>query len=135
MAPSRRSEATRALYVRIPLSAAERLDRAAEARGASKRDLIAGLLAEHLDEVAAGDRAAPARPITVGGDELAVGHHAFRAAPAPDVLTLEEAAELLRVTPEALAARAEAGEVPGRRIGDEWRFRREALLAWLGPLS
>jgi hypothetical protein len=26
---------------------------------------------------------------------------------------------------------AERGELPGRRIGDEWRFGREALLAWL----
>jgi excisionase family DNA binding protein len=135
MAPARRSEATRALYVRIPLSAAERLDRAAQASGASKRDLVAGLLTEHLDPATAGDRTVPARPVTVGGDELALGHHAFRPAPAPDVLTLEEAAELLRVAPEVLAARAGAGEVPGRRIGDEWRFRREALLEWLGPLS
>ena len=27
---------------------------------------------------------------------------------------------------------AEAGELPGRRIGGEWRFLRQALLAWLG---
>jgi len=51
------------------------------------------------------------------------------------VLTLEEAAQLLRVPADFLRARAEAGEVPGRRLGDEWHFRREALLAWLGAVS
>jgi hypothetical protein len=29
-------------------------------------------------------------------------------------------------------ALADAGELPGRRIGDEWRFLRRAVLAWLG---
>jgi len=26
---------------------------------------------------------------------------------------------------------AEGGELPGRRIGEDWRFSRSALLAWL----
>ena len=26
---------------------------------------------------------------------------------------------------------AEAGKLPGRRIGDRWRFSRTALIAWL----
>jgi excisionase family DNA binding protein len=51
--------------------------------------------------------------------------------PGAEVLTLEEAAELLRVTPAALRLDAEAGRVPGREIGAEWRFSRAALLAWL----
>ena len=29
-------------------------------------------------------------------------------------------------------ALAEAGELPGRRIGGDWRFPRAALLEWLG---
>lgn len=135
--PIREPEATRAIYVRIPLPAAEKLDRAAERLRASKRDVIAALLDDHLDpdtaEVFAG-RSAGARRVVVEGrpDALSVGHAAFAAAPPAEVLTLEEAAELLRVGAEALRARAEAGDVPARRIGDEWRFRREALLAWLG---
>jgi hypothetical protein len=32
-------------------------------------------------------------------------------------------------------ALADAGELPGRKIGDEWRFLRSALLAWLGATS
>ena len=26
---------------------------------------------------------------------------------------------------------AEQGELPGRKVGEEWRFSREAILAWL----
>jgi excisionase family DNA binding protein len=47
------------------------------------------------------------------------------------VLTLEEAAELLRLTPDELEEAIARGEVPGRRIGGEWRLARAALLDWL----
>lgn len=49
-----------------------------------------------------------------------------------DVLTLEEAAALFKLTPEAVQTAAEGGDVPGRRIGKEWRFSRVALFTWLG---
>ena len=62
---------------------------------------------------------------------LAVGHHAFTPAPRPDVLTLAQAAELLQVDEAQLLELAEAGSVPGRRIGDQWRFSRPALIDWL----
>jgi excisionase family DNA binding protein len=48
-----------------------------------------------------------------------------------EVLTLEEAAALLRLPIEAVRARAIAGHLPGRAFGDEWRFSRAALMAWL----
>src|SRR5688572_6271399 len=51
--------------------------------------------------------------------------------PGPDVLTLREAAELLRVGPNELEALASRAEVPARRIGSSWRFNRDALMAWL----
>jgi excisionase family DNA binding protein len=47
------------------------------------------------------------------------------------VLDLEEAAALLRVTPDAVRALAEAERIPARRVGDTWRFSRAALLEWL----
>jgi excisionase family DNA binding protein len=50
----------------------------------------------------------------------------------PEVLTIEQVAELLNSDPDTIVALAEAGELPGRRIGDEWRFRRTAVLDWLG---
>ena len=48
------------------------------------------------------------------------------------MLTAAQAAELLQVEEAEVVALAERGELPGRRIGDAWRFSRAALLAWLG---
>jgi excisionase family DNA binding protein len=48
-----------------------------------------------------------------------------------EVLSLDEAAALLRVKPEAVRALAEAQRIPARRVGDTWRFSRAALLEWL----
>ena len=53
------------------------------------------------------------------------------AAAVPEILTLTEAAELLRVDPLVLKDMARRREVPGRRIEVQWRFSRSALLAWL----
>jgi excisionase family DNA binding protein len=50
---------------------------------------------------------------------------------AAEVLTLEEAAAFLRVEAIAVEESARRGELPGRRLGGEWRFSRDALLAWL----
>jgi len=52
--------------------------------------------------------------------------------PAPEVLTLAEAAKFLRVTEAGLLTDAVAGRVPARRVAGEWRFGRARLLAWLG---
>jgi excisionase family DNA binding protein len=66
-------------------------------------------------------------------DGYTVGHASFRPAPAPpDVLTIAELAQWLQVGEPAIAELAEKGELPGRRLGGEWRFAREAVLAWLG---
>jgi excisionase family DNA binding protein len=107
-----------ALYVRIPTPVAEGLDRAAFERRTSKQDLVADAL----------------RRVTVEthDDTLTVGHaEVHETAPAADVLTLAGVAELLRAAEAEVEALAEAGELPGRRIGGEWRFAREAVLRWL----
>jgi excisionase family DNA binding protein len=53
----------------------------------------------------------------------------------PDILTLQEAAEFLRVPPLTMQRQVKAGRVPGRRIGKEWRFSRSVLIKWMasGP--
>lgn len=53
--------------------------------------------------------------------------------PAPDaeVLTLAEAAALLKVTEAGLRQEADAGAIPGRLIAGEWRFVKGAILKWL----
>jgi excisionase family DNA binding protein len=48
-----------------------------------------------------------------------------------DVLTLKEAAAYLRVSADELKKLAEAGGVPARPIGKEWRFSGTALEEWL----
>lgn len=48
-----------------------------------------------------------------------------------DILSLEEAAKYLRVATVTLGRRVRAGEVPGRKVGNQWRFSREALDSWL----
>jgi len=63
-----------------------------------------------------------------------IGRHAFRAYER-DVLTLAEVAELLAVEPDAVERLATDGELPGRRIGEEWRFARAAVLGWLAQGS
>jgi excisionase family DNA binding protein len=71
------------------------------------------------------DHALPKRP---GGPT-----NAEVAAPAdPEVLTVEQAAELLQVDTDTIRALARQGELPGRKVGREWRFSRAAVLAWLG---
>ena len=48
-----------------------------------------------------------------------------------DVLNLEEAAKYLKVAAVTLGRQVRAGEVPGRKVGNQWRFSREALGKWL----
>jgi excisionase family DNA binding protein len=50
---------------------------------------------------------------------------------APEVLDLAGAAALLQVEPATVRELAEAERIPARRVGDAWRFAREALLEWL----
>jgi excisionase family DNA binding protein len=100
------------LFVRLPRQQAAALDRLVDATGARKQQVVSELLA---------DRLAVGR-IEILEDAGARGE---------DVLTLDEAAELLRLPSEAVRLRALAGELPGRAFGEEWRFARSALLAWL----
>lgn len=140
--PPDRNAPDKPLFVRLPAREAERLDRAAFEGGVSKRELITQLVQRYLSAVPrAGEGGgdldeAPASErgplVVVGGEDAVVGRHAFRPDPAPDVLTLEQAAAFLQVAPAALTDLAEQSEVPARRIADEWRFSRAALLAWLG---
>ena len=52
--------------------------------------------------------------------------------PSNDILTLSEAAKLVRVSPKTLGELARTRRVPAQKVGREWRFLRGALEAWLG---
>jgi excisionase family DNA binding protein len=50
------------------------------------------------------------------------------------VLTAEEVASMLRVDPSLVITSISNGELPGNRIGSQWRIDQEALMRWLrGP--
>ena len=136
---------TAALYVRLPHAEFAKLDRAAEALATNKKAIVTNLVSRYvdpdsphkLDELRTSLASATATPdprrvtITMPDEGLAVGHHAFTPSPLPDVLTPTQAADLLQVGEDEVVALAEAGTLPGRRIGEQWRFSRPALIEWL----
>jgi excisionase family DNA binding protein len=100
----------RPLYVRLPEDTADKLARAAVELRTPKQNLVAHLVENHLT----------------------VGKHEFFPNPVEDVLTAEEAADLLRSDAATVISMAEDGTLPGRKVGDDWRFARAAILRWLG---
>ena len=46
----------------------------------------------------------------------------------PEIMTADEVAELLRVTPQHVRALSIKGEIPHMRIGKEYRFVRSELV-------
>ncbi len=98
------------LFVRLPREQSLALDRLVGVTGRRKQHLVSEMLA----------------------DQLAVGHiELAEDVRREEVLTLEEAADLLRLAADAVRARASHGDLPGRQFGGEWRFSRAALLSWL----
>lgn len=48
-----------------------------------------------------------------------------------DVLNAEEVAQLLRINPRTVKRLASQHILPGFRVGSQWRFRREAIEAYI----
>jgi excisionase family DNA binding protein len=128
------------LFVRLTSEQAGRLDRAAAAVPAHKKDLIGGLVDRYVDPsspqgvAALRELTGGGRKVTVemGGDAPVVGHAEFHPLAPAEVLDAAQAAELMAVGEAAIVELAERGELPGRQIGGAWRFSRRALLDWLG---
>lgn len=141
------------LFVRLPSEQAAALDDVARRFRLTKALIVSQAVSDYLANVdpppAAETVSAAARFVSeragepfvpstgsgiVGIDALRgapVGAHSFTPARPLDVLSLEQLAALLDVDVAAARGLAEAGEIPGRRIGEEWRFSREAVMAWL----
>lgn len=131
-------EPEEALYVRLPAAAATKLDRAAEVLGVHKKDLIAGLVAKYVDpdtkrgRAALGSMSQPRRiSVDVGDGRPALGTYSFQAYDPPEVMNVAQLAELLQLEAKTVLELAEAGKLPGRKLGSEWRFSRAAVVAWL----
>lgn len=50
---------------------------------------------------------------------------------AREILNVGQAAEYLGFHADTVREKARLGEIPGRKVGREWRFSRTALLEWL----
>jgi len=114
-----------ALYVRLPAASGSKLDRASEALGMSKKDLVAGLVDRFVDP----DSQGSLRALSHG--RPSVGSYSFQAYDPPEVLSAEQAGKLLQIDEALVIELAEAGKLPGRKLGAAWRFSRDALVAWL----
>jgi excisionase family DNA binding protein len=106
-------EPTSPLFVRLPAASAEKLSRAAFELKTPKRELVTDLVDRYL-----------------GVEDVLVGRAATKRR-GPDVLTVEQLAELLQVDDKTVRALAAKGELPGRKLGRHWRFSRQAVLDWL----
>jgi excisionase family DNA binding protein len=130
-----------ALYVRLPTTAVDKLDRAAEALGVHKKDLVAGLVSKYVDPDsrhglnALGSLSQPRRvTVELGETSPTLGAYSFQPYDPPEVMNAEQAGELLQIAESVVVELAETGELPGRKLGSAWRFSRAALVAWLaGP--
>ena len=49
----------------------------------------------------------------------------------PEILTISEAAQYLRISLSSLYKLAQKGRIPAQKVGKHWRFRREAIDRWL----
>ena len=48
-----------------------------------------------------------------------------------DILTLEEVASYLRLTPQTIYKWAQEKRIPAAKLGKEWRFRKTIIDRWL----
>lgn len=48
-----------------------------------------------------------------------------------NILTIDELADYLRISKSSLYKLAQAGKLPGQKIGRHWRFHKEAVDQWL----
>ena len=103
---------TSALFVRIPTAAAEWLDRASFELKKPKQELVAEAI-----------RALDTAKMPVGFARPSPGTR--------DVLTTAQLAELLQTDEKTVRAIAQKGELPGRKVGRDWRFSRAGVLDWL----
>lgn len=55
--------------------------------------------------------------------------------PHDEILSVAQAAQLLQFQPYTIREKARSGEIPGQKVGREWRFSLKALLGLVGGES
>jgi excisionase family DNA binding protein len=53
------------------------------------------------------------------------------ATPENEILTIDEVAEYLRLTPQTIYKWAQERRIPATKLGKEWRFRKSLIDRWL----
>jgi excisionase family DNA binding protein len=48
-----------------------------------------------------------------------------------ELLTAKEVADILRLNPQVVLRKLQAGDIPGFKLGKDWRISRKQLLGWL----
>ncbi|MEJ2261800.1 MAG: helix-turn-helix domain-containing protein [Anaerolineales bacterium] len=48
-----------------------------------------------------------------------------------EILTVDEAAELLRIPRSTVYKLAQLGKIPAQKVGRHWRFHRDTLVDWI----
>ena len=131
-----------ALFVRLPAAAVDKLDRAAQTLGMHKKDLVAGLVSRYVDPdshrglQALGSLSTRKVTVDVGETGPTLGRYSFQSyepqsPELPEVMNAEQAGQFLQIDEAMVIEMAEAGKLPGRKLGPSWRFSRTALVAWL----
>jgi hypothetical protein len=132
---SRKTPPQTPLYVKLPSSAVEKLDRAAAALGVTKKDLVTGLVTKYVDPDSqkglSALGSATRRPLDTAEAGPMIGSYSFQPYDPPEVMNAEQAGQFLQIEEKAVIELAEAGKLPGKKLGPVWRFSREALVAWL----
>jgi excisionase family DNA binding protein len=107
------------LYVKLPTPAVEKLDRVASALGLTKKELITTLVTKYVD---------PKDPTAL---RPTIGRYSFTTYDVPEVMSSSQAGQFLQIDERTVIEMAEAGELPGKKLGSSWRFSRDALVKWL----
>lgn len=124
------------LYVKIPTTAVEKLDRAAAALGVHKKDLVAGLVTKYVDPdsqrglSALGSLSTRQPPSTSDGGPM-IGTYSFQPYDPPEIMNAAQAGQFLQIDEKTVIELAESSKLPGKKLGPAWRFSREALVQWL----
>ena len=126
-----------ALFVRLPATAVDKLDRAAEVLGMRKKDLVAGLVSKYVDPdtrrglTALGSLSTHKITVDLGEPGPMSGSYSFQPYDPPEVMSAAQAGEFLQIEEAIVNELAAAGKLPGRKLGAVWRFSRAALVLWL----
>lgn len=114
--PTSKTPEKAALFVRIPTASAKKLEQHAKREGRSKQDIVAKLIHQELQKPT-GTNAKHSPEVTPSET--------------PEIMTLPELSVHLRISEDELQRKVNAGELPVRRFGDEWRFSRQAIENWM----